>query len=147
MLPMVSDCQAPCKWFEWKNENSGITLDVHLPPRFTSRNRCSLSEWMPLFYLLHTDKFLIYSSMFLELELNDYVFVSRHCQNDIMRFFRRPGVLMCYLRLYKEVLINANKRQASSCDCALFATSVSPAWLIGWICAVSLPSTSKAPWG
>lgn len=54
---------------------------------------------------------------------------------------------MCYLRLYKEVLINANKRQASSCDCALFATSVSPAWLIGWICAASLPSTSKAPWG
>lgn len=49
---------------------------------------------------------LIYGSMFTA-QLNDYVFVSCSCQDDIMRL-QRAEVLMCSLKLYKAVLMNAD---------------------------------------
>lgn len=132
------------KWQLWKRS----TLQRFFSHRSTFQTRCSLSEWMPHCGIVlppHTDAFLIYSLMFIATaQLNNYVFVSYNSQNYITRLLRTK-VPMCYLKLYKAVLIHANRWQASSCHCKVFATSVFWDWLIGWICAVALPSTSKIP--
>lgn len=59
-----------------------------------------------MLYILCTDAFLIYSFTCIA-QLNDYVFVSYNCQKDLMRL-QSTKVLMCYLKLYKALLINAN---------------------------------------
>ena len=115
----------------------------------TFQSRCSHSKWMPHccivfpqcfpgLYILCTDAFLIYSFTFIA-QLNDYVFVSYNCQKDLMRL-QSTKVLMCYLKLYKAVLINVNRWQASSCDCKCSLHLYSAAdWLVGsvlWLCQV-----------
>ena len=92
-----------------------LQTDVHFQKESHAVVLCS--QCFPLFYLPRTKTFLIYCSMFIATaQFNDYVFVFYNCQNYIMRFWRRK-VLMCYLKLYKAVLINVNALQASSCDC------------------------------
>lgn len=122
---------------DWQNKCHSVVL-------------CSCSASLEL-YLLCTDAPHIYRSIFIATpQHNDYVFVSYACQQYLMRL-QRAKMLMCVTWDFtKPFFMNTSGWQASSCDRRLFfyiRHLQRIDWLVGWICAVALPVTSKTPRG